>query len=46
MGAPTLFEVARDVVLELVTVDPGGWVKVRHADGSSGYLRATEVWGL
>lgn len=22
-----------------------GWVRVRHADGSSGYIKAAEVWG-
>jgi SH3-like domain-containing protein len=44
--APVAFEVARDVVLELVSVSSNGWVKVRHADGDNGYLRFTEVWGL
>jgi hypothetical protein len=23
----------------------GGWVRVRHADGASGYLRSNQVWG-
>jgi len=41
-----VFEAIRDVVLELVSVDSGGWVKVQHASGSSGFLRSTEVWGL
>ncbi|MDR2925297.1 MAG: hypothetical protein LBU76_05035 [Azoarcus sp.] len=44
--SPVVFEVARDVVLGLVSVEPGGWVKVQHADGSGGFLRFTEVWGL
>lgn len=44
--SPVVFEVARDVVLELVSVEPSGWVKVKHADGSGGFLRPTEVWGL
>ncbi len=25
---------------------PDGWAKVRHADGQSGYIKVTEVWGL
>jgi SH3-like domain-containing protein len=45
-AAPVVFAVNREVVLELISVEPAGWVKVRHSDGSSGYLRATEVWGL
>jgi SH3-like domain-containing protein len=44
-AAPAAFAVNRDVVLDFVSLESGGWVKVRHADGSSGYLRATEVWG-
>ncbi|MDR1854215.1 MAG: hypothetical protein LBR05_04840 [Azoarcus sp.] len=46
VSAPIVFEAARDLVLELVSVEPGGWVKVRHADGASGFLRFNEVWGL
>jgi SH3-like domain-containing protein len=45
-AAPAVFAANREVVLDLVSVEPAGWIKVRHADGSSGYLRATEVWGL
>ncbi|MDR3214095.1 MAG: hypothetical protein LBT71_09320 [Azoarcus sp.] len=45
-NAPVAFEVVRDVVLEFVSSAPDGWVKVRHPDGSEGYLRTTEVWGV
>jgi len=44
--SPVVFEAVRDVVLEFVSVVPGGWVKVQHASGSSGFLRSAEVWGL
>jgi SH3-like domain-containing protein len=44
--SPVVFEAARDVVLEFVSSDPSGWVKVQHASGSSGFLRSTEVWGF
>jgi len=44
--SPAVFEVVRDVVLELVSVDPNGWVRVRHSGGGGGFLRSTEVWGL
>jgi len=44
--SPAVFVVARDVVLEFVSVSSDGWIKVQHASGSSGFLRSTEVWGL
>lgn len=44
--AAQVFEAERDVVLELVEVVPAGWAKVKHRDGQSGFLRATQVWGL
>lgn len=40
------FEAVRNVVLELAEPPTQGWVKVRHGDGSEGFLRASEVWGL
>jgi|LNFM01.1.fsa_nt_gb SH3-like domain-containing protein len=43
--APAVAEVRRDVLLELVERPAGGWVQVRHRDGSSGFLRAADVWG-
>jgi SH3-like domain-containing protein len=44
-GAPIAFVAAQDVALELVGQAPGGWLRVRHADGADGYLRASLVWG-
>ena len=29
-----------------VSVHPGGWVKVRHRDGQSGFLKVAQVWGM
>ena len=43
--APLAFVVAQNVVLELLGSAPGGWLRVRHADGANGYLRTTQVWG-
>jgi len=43
--APLAFAVAQNVVLEVLGTAPGGWLRVRHADGANGYLRATQVWG-
>jgi flagellar basal body rod protein FlgF len=29
----------------MLEMAPGGWVRVRHADGATGYVRASQVWG-
>ncbi len=44
--APVAFEAAKDVVLEFVAQSGNGWIQVRHKDGTSGYLRVTEAWGV
>ncbi len=44
--APPVFQATQNVALELVEIAPGGWVRVRHADGSGGYIKASLVWGL
>ena len=43
--APLIFQLQQGVVIELLD-SGGGWAKVQHADGSSGYLRIQQVWGL
>ena len=32
--------------LEIVELGVGPWVKVRHSDGQTGFVRANQVWGL
>ncbi len=44
--APPVFQATQNVALELIEIAPGGWVRVRHADGSSGYVKSSLVWGL
>lgn len=47
--ASVVFETEADVLLELAEPGPPantGWVKVRHRDGQSGYVRIGQVWGL
>lgn len=41
-----LSHLEKNVVLDFVESVPGGWVKVKHRDGLTGYLQATAVWGL
>lgn len=44
--AALVFEAEREVVLELLEAAPGGWARVKHRDGQSGFLKAPQVWGL
>lgn len=44
-SAPAAFQVTQSVALELVEIVPDGWLRVRHADGSSGFVKAGLVWG-
>lgn len=44
-GAPAAFNAHQQVALEWLENLGNGWVKVRHLDGMTGYVRATEVWG-
>ncbi len=41
-----VFQAREGVALDLAEIGAGGWVKVRHRDGQSGYVRANQVWGL
>lgn len=44
-GSARLFQVRQQVAIELLESTGTGWVKVRHKDGDTGYVRSTEVWG-
>jgi len=44
-AAPVAFTAVQNVALELLEAAPDGWLRVRHADGATGYVRATQVWG-
>lgn|SRR5512134_2561973 len=44
-NAPVAFQAQQNVLLELLEVAGGGWLKVRHRDGPSGFIRISQVWG-
>ena len=44
-GAPLAFSAAQNVALELLEAAPSGWLRVRHADGATGFMRRAQVWG-
>jgi len=45
-GADLVLQAERGVLLELLEPAAKGWARVRHQDGSAGYVRAADVWGL
>ena len=45
-ASPLVFEAEKRVALDYLESVSGGWVKVRHRDGQTGYVRANQVWGL
>ncbi|MHB8496014.1 MAG: SH3 domain-containing protein [Casimicrobiaceae bacterium] len=52
-AAPVVFRADKDLLLELAepatspaAASAPGWVKVRHRDGATGYVRLSQVFGL
>ena len=45
-AAALVFSADKNVLLEMSEPVAAGWVKVRHRDGQTGFVRITEVWGL
>jgi SH3-like domain-containing protein len=44
-ASPPVFQAQQGVILELIEA-VGAWAHVRHRDGLTGYVRASQVWGL
>ncbi|HQR52169.1 MAG TPA: SH3 domain-containing protein [Burkholderiales bacterium] len=44
-GAPILFQVEKNVLMEWVGPSTAGWVQVRLGDGQSGYAKISQLWG-
>lgn len=45
-GSAIVFEAYKQVLLEVVELPAGGWVKVRHRDGQEGFARIAHLWGV
>lgn len=42
-----LAKLEKDVVLEVVSAQPvGGWLKIRHRDGITGFILISSIWGF
>jgi SH3-like domain-containing protein len=44
-NAPAVFIAEQDVLLDVIEI-ADNWAHVRHRDGTTGYIRITQVWGL
>ena len=44
-NAEVVFKATQQLGLEWLSSNGSGWVKVRHEDGSMGYLKSGDVWG-
>lgn len=44
-GSPLLLQAGKGVALDFLGAETNGWVKVKHADGTVGYARKTQLWG-
>ncbi len=44
-NAAVVLQARQQVALEWLENTDTGWLKVRHRDGVTGYVRATDVWG-
>lgn len=44
-SAEVAFKATQQLGLEWLGNNGSGWVKVRHEDGSAGYIKSSEVWG-
>jgi SH3-like domain-containing protein len=45
-GAALVFQAQQGVALDVAEPPAGGWVRVRHAEGQSGYIRINQLWGF
>ena len=44
-AASVVFQAEQGVALEVLETGSSGWVKVRHRDGQSGFVKISQVWG-
>lgn len=45
--SPLLATLEKDVVVEVVSTNSqNGWIKIKHRDGITGFVRVSQVWGF
>ena len=45
-SSDVVFSADKGVLLEIVAPPKNGWVKVKHRDGESGYIKLSDAWGV
>lgn len=45
INSTVVFQAPQQLALEWLGDAGGGWLKVRHPDGTTGHIKITEVWG-
>ena len=45
MNSELVFQAEENIVMEWLDSAVKGWVKVRHIDGQTGYVKINQVWG-
>lgn len=41
-----VFSADKGVLLEVIDASNPAWIKVKHSDGASGFVKASDVWGV
>jgi SH3-like domain-containing protein len=44
--AALVFQAQQGVALDVAEPPTGGWIRVRHVDGQTGYIKINQVWGI
>ena len=44
--AALVFQAQQGVALDVADPPAGGWIRVRHAEGQTGYVKISQVWGF
>jgi len=44
-SSPLVLQAQQGVALELAEPQTGGWLKVRHADDQTGFVKINQIWG-
>ena len=45
-NAPVVFQAQQNVILDLLEVASGGWLRVKHRDGQTGFVKVSQIWGV
>jgi SH3-like domain-containing protein len=44
-NSSVVFSADKGVLLEFIDATTPGWVRVKHSDGATGYIKLADVWG-